>query len=272
MTLTGMNLALAVVSVFFLIATRVYACVWSYGTSLEGKQITVADASGPQLALNLMTHESREEWNEERIRLEDEFETEANYQTRNDLAVALIHLGQLKRATAILESIEKQHPGEYVTAANLGTAYELSGRNEKALRWIKEGIRRNSESHNGTEWLHVKILEAKLAIEKEPDWLKTHSVLGVGFGTEEVPRMPEHLPADHLGRSLSVEQIEKALAYQLDERLEFTERPDALVADLLFDLGNVLALTKTAEHAKAVYELSLAYNPTHEDIVRSRLD
>jgi len=50
---------------------------------------------------------------------------------------------------------------------DLGTAYELAGKNEPALRWIREGLRRNPNSHKGTEWLHVKILEAKIEQEKQ---------------------------------------------------------------------------------------------------------
>jgi hypothetical protein len=54
-------------------------------------------------------------------------------------------------------------------AANLGTALELLGNKEEALHWIREGIRRNPQSHEGTEWLHAKILEAKIAAQKDAD-------------------------------------------------------------------------------------------------------
>jgi hypothetical protein len=37
----------------------------------------------------------------------------------------------VKEAVAILEELEDKRPGFYFTAANLGTAYELSGENEK---------------------------------------------------------------------------------------------------------------------------------------------
>ena len=91
----------------------------------------------------------------------------------------------MKEAIELLEELEKKSPGQYAVAANLGTAYELNGDNRKALEWIKKGVERNPESHFGTEWLHVKILEAKIAIEQNPEWLSNHSVLETDFAVSE---------------------------------------------------------------------------------------
>jgi hypothetical protein len=41
---------------------------------------------------------------------------------------------------------------------------------------------------------------------------------------------------------------------------------------LLFDLGNALALTRTKEHAQAVYQLSLAYGTTRSELAQKRLE
>ena len=100
-----------------------------------------------------------------------------NFNDRSDYAVALMYIGRSKEAVELLRQLEKERLGEYFVAANLGTAYELSGNNEEALRWINEGIRRNPASHGGTEWLHAKILEAKIAQQKDADYFKKHSVL-----------------------------------------------------------------------------------------------
>src|SRR6185437_11772073 len=95
-----------------------------------------------------------------------------NFNDRSDYSIALMYLGRSKEAVELLQALENERPGEYFIAANLGTAYELTGNNEEAARWIAEGIRRNPESHEGTEWLHLKILEAKIAQEKDPDYFK----------------------------------------------------------------------------------------------------
>jgi len=84
------------------------------------------------------------------------------FDENSDLAVAFVHQGKYSEAIALLQELERRYPGKYQVAANLGTAFELSGDNKQALQWIREGIRRNPKSHEGTEWLHVAILEAKL--------------------------------------------------------------------------------------------------------------
>jgi tetratricopeptide (TPR) repeat protein len=254
-----------------------YACLQSAGPMQVGERIDVRDVSAPEFVRRLVTHEGRARWERARADVEgqrrDVERQRRAYpivENRNDLAVALVHLGRVKEAIPILEEAEANYPGEYFTAANLGTAYELNGENRKALEWIREGINRKSESHYGTEWLHVKILEAKLAMETDPDWLRKHSVLGADFRAGENARRPKTLATDHLGQQKSLAEIEDALVYQLHERLEFVKPPDPVVADLLFDLSNVLALTRTAEHAKAIHELSRSYGPGHEELVSSR--
>lgn len=126
------------------------------------------------------------------------------------------------------------------------------------------GIARNPAAHFGTEWLHVKILEAKIAGAKDPAWLETRSVLGLDFGTGETPSRPPTWP---LG---SDPKVRRALQYQLRERMGFIAAPDPVVGDLLFDLGNVLALEVSVEHALAAYDLALAYGAPKARLLKQR--
>lgn len=97
----------------------------------------------------------------------------------NDAAVREILHGNFSTALLQLQKIEAEQPGLYETAANLGTAYELTGDDANGLKWIKEGIRRNPKSHMLAEWLHVKVLEAKLALAADPSWFDTHTITGM---------------------------------------------------------------------------------------------
>jgi tetratricopeptide (TPR) repeat protein len=153
-------------------------------------------------------------------------------QSKNDLAVAYIISGRYQEAVTFLTDLEKEHPGISRTASNLGTALELSGKNAEALRWIEEGIARDPRDHDGTEWLHAKVLQAKVALEKDPAWLDTHSVLGVDFGSDVYPRTPSTLHEDRADTPGSLEEIAKAIDYQLKERLKFVTAPDPIVANL----------------------------------------
>lgn len=228
-----------------------------------GRHVRVEGVSASEFAQTLVTHLGRNHWERQRAITKKE-----RPQNRNNLAVAMIHLGQVTEAIPILEELERRDPGLYITAANLGTAYELAGDNRKALEWIKEGVRRNSDSHYGTEWLHVKILEAKLALEKDPAWLSKNSVLGADLRAPADVSRPGKPVTDHLGRPMSPADVESALVYQLHERMEFVKPPDPVVADLLFDLSNLMRRTRSPEHAKAVRALALSYNPGQ---VESRL-
>jgi hypothetical protein len=202
---------------------------------------------------------------------------DADFRLRSDYASALIRRGESRKAVAILESIEKTRPGEYRVAANLGTAYELSGDLVKAHHWISEGIRRNPQAHDGTEWLHLRILEARQALAKDPQWLQSNSVLGLEFGKEVEPRKPQRWPKD----SKNADGVIAALTYQLRERMAFVPAPDALVGSLIADLGAMLLLYRNPDLAVPVFDLALTYRPVKarsvaawkssaQDIIRSR--
>ena len=175
-----------------------------------------------------------------------------NFNDRSDYAVALMYLGRSAEAVMLLEKLEKEKPGEYFVAANLGTAYELAGKNDEALRWIQEGIRRNPDSHEGTEWLHARILQAKIAQQSDPDYFKKHSVLEL-----QPQDISQQLVFGEI--KLSTRQLAEAIEYQLGERLQFVKPPDPSVASLLFDYAAIEAATRTLESAKGVLQMGLEY-------------
>ena len=195
---------------------------------------------------------------EEKLKLFQEsgdFRDEANY------AVALMRTGEAAKAREILEHLVKEHAEEYVLAANLGTAYELTGDNEQALAWIRKGIALNPNAHNGTERLHVKILQAKIAAEKDPEWFAKNSVLKLNFGSDPIPVTPGELERDDDGRPLTLEAIRKGLEYQLHERLFYVKPQDHAVASLLLTLANILYLDGAREESFHVLQLAGEYHP-----------
>jgi tetratricopeptide (TPR) repeat protein len=227
----------------------------------------------------LQKHTEKESWDARRDRLRKELAAGGDYKVKNDLATALAHTGAAAEAVTLLQQIEAEKPGLYVTAANLGTVYELSGDDEKALEWIRKGIERNPESHEGTEWLHVRILEAKLALRDDPKWLELHSVLGSrsedlmalieprdekthpfpGYGVSPSNSVTFSVVGNR-GESLTLDQIKAALIYQLHERLQFVSPPDAIVGDLLASLGDLMGKEATGQGgAHGIYELASTY-------------
>jgi len=170
-------------------------------------------------------------------------------------AVRLILTGEYAGAIAKLEAMEAANPGDYSTAANLGTAYELAGNNEAALKWIREGIKRNEHSHYGTEWLHVAILETKLAMEADPAYLATRHILPV----EEEKERPLQYSLVYGGEAYSGDRLIKALYYQLGERMLFVKPADPVVADLLYTLALVEVNARVLEPAVELLALAKEY-------------
>jgi tetratricopeptide (TPR) repeat protein len=227
------------------IAVAAPACVWIKGTKYSGASVTTGGVSTGALLRRFM----EEDLHAKGLRMERELRGSTNFNDRSDCAVAWMYLGDSAEAVKRLQALENEKPGEYFIAANLGTALELSGRDEEALHWIKEGISRDPDSHEGTEWLHVKILEAKLAHQRDTNYFNNHTVLNF---------RPEQLGGEVTidGTNLSLSEISLAMQYQFRERLAFVKAPDPTVAALLFDYAAVEARTKTLESAKGILLLA----------------
>lgn len=180
--------------------------------------------------------------------LDSLYKTTKDIDFLSDEALVMILLKDYKDAIKIYEQIEKRKPGRYSTASNMGTAYELLGDNENALKWIKRSVEIDENSHENSEWIHVKILEAKL---KGVSAINSDFLLNTNFGEADLPRTTM--------KKDQVLKLAAALYYQLNERVSFIKGKDQIIAQLLFDLGNVLYLGALVSDAKQVYNLAGEY-------------
>ena len=271
------RISLVLALVCGLLVREVAACLWTYATNLEGHVEWVMSGPPEQFAESLVQKQSRQFYREHAVRLKRRAEEQPEkHELRNDYAVMLARAGEFAEALVVLNDIEATKPGLYPTAANLGTVYELSGDVEKSLHWIQGGLARNPQSHNGSEWLHVRILKAKQQLAADPDWLKTHSILGLDFGNEARPHQPtdEEIAvlsgvSEHGDSQLGL--LNYHMRVQLEERTSLINAPDPIVADLLFDLCNVLALQGPLENAIAIGELAQRYELPRDELLQLRL-
>jgi tetratricopeptide (TPR) repeat protein len=232
-----------------------WACMNDYTPNVN----KAAMKRGNSLIQQITLHPTNEPWTVRRERLRKLLAEGGDFRVKNDLATTLAHTGEADEAVKLLEEVEAEKPGRYFTAANLGTAYELAGDDRKALEWIRKGIERNPDAHDGTEWLHVLILQAKLAIAEDPKWLETHSILGDPVKGKENAKIGKGV-AGNRGEKLTAAQIKKAFLYQLHERLQFVKPPDAVVGALLLDLGQLVALEPVGVGASAeIVNLAVEY-------------
>ncbi len=203
--------------------------------------------------------------------LEQKHAAASTLETSNDLAVARILTGKYPEAIALLRETEKKFPGSAKVAANLGTALELSGNDTEALEWIREGVKRDADEHKGSEWLHARILEAKLEIAKNPQWLEKNRVLALDFGNDEVPVVPAILPITKEGRLRGGDDLVEDIQIQLEERTKFVKPPNAVVGDVARSLGDLLYAGFDVD-PRRYYQQAIEYGAPGERLIRARIE
>jgi len=241
-------------------------------------------SDNPSIVQALTTHTPKEQWQALVSERRTVAEKEWDFRTQNNLSVALAHVGKYDEALERMQTVERTFPGHPYTAYNMGTVYELKSDLPRALEWVKKGIEREREmtGHHhldGTEWLHIKILEAAIKSNSDSNSLKSQSVLGLDFGNGRIPTEPTRLPIDLDGKHVSLAHVEKSLFEQLHERLEFVPSPNPIVADLLFDYANLQALKINEDEVEAkstdttdLYKMALQYGPAQSGLVQTRFD
>ena len=87
-------------------------------------------------------------------------EKKKSWEYSNELAILKIYKGEYSEAKKLLISAMKHTHNNYSLFSNLGVVYELTGNIDSAYYYTKKAVAINSRSHNDSEWIHVKILEA----------------------------------------------------------------------------------------------------------------
>ena len=189
------------------------------------------------------------------LSLEKKLKKKADFKLLSDYGLHLVQAGKVKEALVIFEKLAELHPNEYSIIANLGTTYELSGQNEKALEYIRKGIQINPNSHDGSEWIHVKILEAKIALEKDASYLSNHSVLNLSVKQKQS------------------QKVFNQLYIQLQERFPFSPKePNPIMADLFVEMGDFYFENISFEHAKAFYQIAKIYYKSDRKGIDEKID
>ncbi len=197
---------------------------------------------------------------------EMKFELDSIYKKTKDIAylsdkgLILILQKKYNEALELYLNIEKINPNRYSTASNIGTIYELIGENKKALEWINKSIKINSKSHNESEWLHSKILEAKI---NGKEFYTSEFILGINFGNQE-------MPISKISKA-ELDKLYNSIYYQLNERISFIKPKDKIIAILLFELGNLSMLDNQFKDAKELFVKSKEYG-LQSDLLNKRLN
>ncbi|WP_431243826.1 tetratricopeptide repeat protein [Flavobacterium sp. P21] len=179
----------------------------------------------------------------------------------SDKGYVLIIQGKYDEALKLYLEIEKIKPNRYSTASNLGTLYELMGENQKAYNWIKKSIAINPKSHEGSEWLHLKILEAKI---KNLNSVSGQFLINTNFGTSREPKTK-------LSKK-QIEELAQSIYFQVNERMSFIKPKDKIISILLFELGNLATLLGENNSAIDTYRTAREYGFDSDLIVERMIN
>ncbi|SFL19932.1 tetratricopeptide repeat protein [Lysobacter sp. cf310] len=248
-----------------------HACINEVGTDRDGRRFDALWYLGDGLTEPMRERSGRKHALERAPETIAEARKQPSFQSLTNLGVLLIYQGQYPLAIRHFLSLERRYPGHHETAANLGTALELAGQDQVALRWIKLGIQRNVDEHLRSEWLHARILEAKIAAARQPDYLQGRSIAGIRFEANAAPALPTAMPAGNDGKPVKPWQLERSLSYQLRERVQFVPAPDPVVANLMHDWATLNLAGGPLENAAALYDLSVDYGAPRDALMRERL-
>lgn len=108
--------------------------------------------------------------------------------------------------------------------------------------------------------MHSKILEAKI---KGENYFTGEFLLSLNFGTAEMPTIQLS--------DKKIRELERALFYQLNERISFIKPKDKIVAVVLFELGNIKLMSHKLKEAQAIYAKAKEYGFS-ERIIDQRLE
>ncbi|WP_160137602.1 tetratricopeptide repeat protein [Chryseobacterium sp. c4a] len=160
----------------------------------------------------------------------------------------LIVLGRYNEAIEQFRAIDSIQPGRYSTYSNMGTAFEMAGNTTEALQWIEKALKTDPKGHLSSEWIHINILKAHI---KGDRYISSMNLIGKDFGNEESPK--SNLTPDEL------KILRTQLYYQLNERMSLIKPKDKVIAQLLFDLGNITFLEGKKKDAMEEYQLAKDY-------------
>ncbi|MEY5048032.1 MAG: hypothetical protein RLZZ175_1391 [Bacteroidota bacterium] len=177
----------------------------------------------------------------------------------SDKGYVLIIQNKFKEAIQLYLKVEALKPNRYMTASNIGTAYELIGDNKNALNWLNKAYTLDKTGHKGSEWIHINILEAKI---KGDSCITSKYLLKHDLGNDVKPKYVE---------KYNYQRLRTYLYFQLQERMSFIKTKDKIMAQLLLDLGNISINIADYEEAIQIFKLAKFYG-ANEILVKKKID
>jgi tetratricopeptide (TPR) repeat protein len=171
-----------------------------------------------------------------------------------DKGILLAEIGQYGEATMLFQELQKVDPKSYKVNANLGTCYELTGEVDSAYKYIKRSMKLNKNSHYGSEYIHLAVLQFKKKGDSEV------------FFDDQLVKYPSTI--DHY----KGQEIANHIVHQLRERIPYSSVPDPAVGNLLETLGDLYREHGNGIDAYYAYKMARPYYGKETERLKSKTD
>ena len=151
------------------------ACLWDGDTLRDELKTARSDFD---LITGQIPHHGRDYY---RYRIATLLKGQNNKDTRNDLAVAHIRLGEFDEAEALLKNNLRNVPDDYFTISNLGVLEKKRGNYKKAADSIGKALAIRPEGHLGLGDWYLKMLEYRAARTASPKTIPANNFLGQDY-------------------------------------------------------------------------------------------
>lgn len=228
---------LLLTSFLTLFSLKSVACLNYYVIDSSGHEHS-HDHYSPSIIL-IDNKSNKEEFKKNKLKLSSAPLRE-KYKYISNYCASLIKIGRHKEAIPILENLLKDRPDEYEIIANLAVAYELNEEIDKALIFLKKSISIRPNSHEKSEWFHLRILEAALSLKENN--LK-----------------PQDISVLKLESDTSYKEIALQISYQLQERIPLTKAPNGLLSKAIEESADIYSANLSLEWGIELYAIAIGY-------------
>ncbi len=261
----------------FYVPVNLNACIWYKGHNLHGDVIRLGKGSDTGSSLRRRSKQAKIEDLVNNLNLKDRIEISKDVsikefllQIENDKSIEPLAKGisyllsnKPEKAIKILLEESKIKGDAYEISANLAVAFELSGDLQKSIEWQEKALKIDPDSHGGTDWLHLLLLEIKLAKLNKLKNINFKSILKSNKQDKIDGSIKSvNFPISKRIKNVSNNDIYFAIDYQLSERLFFIKEKDDEVSELFNIISYYEFNSKLAEESLILKELSKHYATT----------
>lgn len=153
-----------------------------------------------------------------------------NFKNISDYGAYLLMTGNYKEGLQLFTALIKKHSDVYEIRSNIAVAYELNGRFDSAYYWERKALELNPDAHDKSEWVHLKILEARIQLAADSNWCLNNNVTGIIDTIKKNYKFSLHEGYEGW--------LFEDFTSQLDERFPFTFSEDKVMGKLMMELGD----------------------------------